>query len=62
MYFPFAKYFDELGYDGVYLASVKAYADDELDGSLDRIGSTEIRSLQDYEMRRVSEVEEEIHA
>ena len=62
VYFPFAKYFDELGYDGVYLASVKAYADDELDGSLDRIGSTQLRSLQDYEMRRVSEVEEEIHA
>jgi hypothetical protein len=62
VYFPAAKYFDELGYDGVYLASVKAYADDELDGSLDRIGSTQLRDLQTYDMRRVSEVEQEIHA
>jgi len=62
VYFPAVKYFDELGYDGVYLASVKAFADDELDGSLDRIGNTQLRDLQNYEMRRVSEMEEEIHA
>jgi hypothetical protein len=29
VYFPVAKYFDELGFDGVYLASVKAYLDGE---------------------------------
>jgi hypothetical protein len=62
VYFPVVKYFDELGYDGVYLASVKAFADDELDGSLDRIGDTQLRDLRTYEMRRVSEVEGEIHA
>ncbi|NOQ84694.1 MAG: DUF2029 domain-containing protein [Myxococcales bacterium] len=62
VYFPAVKYFDELGYDGVYLASVKAYADDELGGSLDRIGSTQLRDLQNYDMRRVSEMEEKIHA
>lgn len=62
VYFPLVKYFDELGYDGVYLASVKAYADDKLDGSLDRIEGTQLRDLRDYEMRTVSEVAEEIHA
>ena len=62
VYFPFVKYFDELGYDGVYLASVKAYADDKLDGSLDRIEGTHLRDLRDYEIRSVSEVAEEIHA
>ena len=62
VYFPAAKYFDELGYDGVYLASVKAYADAKLDGSLDSIQSVELRDLRDYEMRRVSELEDEIHA
>ncbi|MGB5351897.1 MAG: hypothetical protein WBN10_19970, partial [Polyangiales bacterium] len=62
VYFPFVKYFDELGYDGVYLASVKAYADEKLDGSLDRIEDTQLRDLSDYEMRSVSEVAEEIHA
>ena len=62
VYFPFVKYFDELGYDGVYLASVKAYADDKLDGSLDPIEGTQLRDLRDYEMRSVSEVAEEIHA
>ena len=62
VYFPAVKYFDELGYDGVYLASVKAYADEELGGSLDRIKHTRLRDLRNYEMRRVSEVAEEIHA
>jgi hypothetical protein len=62
VYFPVVKYFDELGYDGVYLASVKAFADDELDGSLDRIGDTKLRDLRTYEMRRVSEVADDIHA
>ncbi len=62
VYFPFVKYFDELGYDGVYLASIKAYADEKLDGSLDRIEGTQLRDLRDYEIRSVSEVAEEIHA
>ena len=62
VYFPVVKYFDELGYDGVYLASVKAFADEELGGSLDRIKGTELRDLQSYELRSVSEVATEIHA
>ncbi|MDH4282290.1 MAG: hypothetical protein OEV36_06530, partial [Myxococcales bacterium] len=62
VYFPVVKYFDELGYDGVYLASVKAYADEELGGSLDPIARIELRDLRTYEMRKVSDVAQEIHA
>ncbi len=62
VYFPVAKYFDELGYDGVYLASVKTYADEELGGSLDSLGNVTLRDLRSYEIRKVSEVEAEIHA
>ena len=62
VYFPAVKYVDELGYDGVYLASVKAYADEELDGSLEPIASTRLRDLRDYEMRTVQELSDEIHA
>src|SRR6185503_11792284 len=32
IYQPFVKYFDELRYDGVYLASLLAYAEDERGG------------------------------
>ena len=38
IYQPFAKYFDELRYDGVYLASALAFAEDERGGSIDSIG------------------------
>jgi len=62
VYFPAVKYVDELGYDGVYLASVKAYADEELGGSLDPIAKTRLRDLRDYEMRTVRELSDEIHA
>ncbi len=61
VYFPAAKYFDELGYDGVYLASVKAYADDVLGGSLDSIEGTQLRDLHNYEIRSVAEVAPQIH-
>jgi hypothetical protein len=62
VYFPVAKYFDELGYDGVYLASLKAYADDVLGGSLDPIRGTQARDLRSYEMTEVSEISSQIHA
>ena len=62
VYFPAVKYAHELGYDGVYLASVKAYADERLDGSLDSIADTPIRDLRTYEMRTVRELEDDIHA
>ncbi len=61
VYFPAAKYFEELGYDGVYLASVKAYADEELGGSLEPIGHIRMRDLRTYEMRPIADVASEIH-
>lgn len=60
VYFPAAKYFDELGYDGVYLASLKAYADEELDGRIEPIAEVEVRDLRDYEMRTVADLADEI--
>jgi hypothetical protein len=60
VYQPFAKYFKELGYDGVYLASVLAFAEDRRGGSLDAIGMQEVRSLGDHRVRRVRELKDEI--
>ena len=62
VYFPAVKYVHELGYDGVYLASVKAYAEERLGDSLDPIGDIRLRDLRDYEMRTVRELSDEIHA
>ena len=60
VYFPAAKYFDELGYDGVYLASLKAYSEEELDGQLEPIANVEVRDLRDYQMRTVDDLRDEI--
>jgi hypothetical protein len=62
VYQPFAKYFEELGYDGVYLASVMAYAEDRLGGSLAPLASQEVRSLGDHRLRHVSEIEDQIRS
>ena len=62
VYQPFAKYFKELGYDGVYTASVLAYAEDHRGGSLDSLGMQELRGLGDHRVRRVHEMEDEIRA
>ena len=60
VYFPTAKYFDELGYDGVYLASLAAYAEDVLGGSLDTIGTQTFRDLRTYEITDVQTEREAI--
>jgi hypothetical protein len=62
VYQPFAKYFKELGYDGVYMASVLAYAEDRRGGSLDSLGMQELRGLGDHRVRRVRDIEDEIRA
>jgi hypothetical protein len=56
IYQPFAKYFDELRYDGVYLASALAYAEDERGGSIESIGATQIRDLRDFRLRPISDL------
>jgi hypothetical protein len=60
VYQPFAKYFKELQYDGVYLASVLAYAEDQRNGSLDAISHVEVRGLSDHKVRRVGDITDQI--
>ena len=62
VYFPIAKYFEELGFDGTYLASVAAYADDNAGATLVSLGPTPLRDLDTLRMTRVSEVEWKIRA
>lgn len=60
VYQPFARYFKELQYDGVYLASVLAYAEDQRAGSLESIARTDVRGLTDHRVRRVGDLGKEI--
>jgi hypothetical protein len=62
VYFPIAKYFHELRYDGVYLASVAALVDNDHDVSLQSLGDVEIRDLHTHEIRHVGDVGAEIEA
>ncbi len=61
IYYPFAKYFDELGYDGVYQASIKAYSEDT-DTPLDALSTVEIRNMKTHDLQRVSDVKADIAA
>jgi len=60
IYQPFTKYFDELGFEGVYLASALAYAEDERGGSIQSIGATPIRDMHDFRMRTASELADQM--
>jgi len=60
IYQPFAKYFDELHYDGVYLASALAFAEDERGGSIDSIASSRIRDLRDFRMRPIGDLRDDM--
>ncbi len=62
IYHPFAKYYPELQYDGVYLASALAYAEDVEGGSLQRLGNYPVRDLRDHRMRTVRDASSEILA
>lgn len=62
VYYPVAKYFHELHFDGVYLASVAAYVDDVENATVDSLANTQLRDLRTHHMRRVAEVEPEIEA
>lgn len=62
IYQPFAKYFDELRYDGIYLASALAFAEDERGGSPESIGATKIRDLRDFRLRTASELKDDMFA
>lgn len=59
VYYPVAKYFDELRFDGLYFASVAAYAEGK-PAPLSAIDDTELRDLRDNRMVRVRDVHAEI--
>ncbi len=61
VYYPIAKYFDELRFDGLYVGSVAAYVDDA-NIPLSSLASVELRDLNTHHTRRVGEVEREIKA
>ncbi len=62
VYFPVAKYFDELKYDGLYLASVASYAEEHGGVKSPQVQRAELRDLRDHRMRRVSDIEAEVVA
>ena len=62
VYYPVAKYFNELRFDGLYMASVAAMVDD-VDGlTLDspQVSRAELRNLRNHHMTRVSEIKDKI--
>jgi hypothetical protein len=60
VYYPVAKYWKELGFDGVYLASVAAAVDDDPNTTLDSLGKITLRSLKTHRTHMVSEVKADI--
>jgi hypothetical protein len=60
VYQPFAKYFKEVQYDGVYLASVLAYAEDRRGGSLDSLAFQDVRGLDDHRVHKVRDLTDKI--
>jgi F5/8 type C domain len=62
VYFPVAKYFDELKYDGLYLASVATYAEEHGGLETAEMKRTELRDLRDHRMRAVPAIRDEILA
>jgi hypothetical protein len=61
VYFPVAKYFDELRFDGIYLASVEAYLEGKRlgDRALERV---DMRDLRTNEIAHARDLVGEIHA
>lgn len=62
VYFPIAKYFEEIGFDGVYVASVAAYADDGAGATLQSLSATPIRDMDTLNMMRVGDLDAKIRA
>lgn len=55
VYFPIAKYFKELRFDGLYLGSVAAYVDDDKSVTLESLRSQQLRSLRTHRMQSVGD-------
>jgi hypothetical protein len=59
-YYPVAKYFRELRFDGLYLASLAAYIDNTPGFTRDQLRNVHLRDLRDAEMRNGLDVESEL--
>ncbi len=62
VYYPVAKYFKELRFDGLYMASVAAYADDDPNASLDSLAHVQFRDLKTHRMTSVAQRRTDIEA
>ncbi len=62
VYYPVAKYFPELRFDGLYQASVAAYVDDVPGVTLENLEHVELRDLRNHRMTRVRDVKDEIRS
>lgn len=60
VYYPVAKYFKELRYNGLYQASVAAYVYDEPGVSIDSLNNVELRDLRNHRITRVEQVKQQI--
>ena len=58
--FPTAKYFRELRFDGLYVASLAAYADNTPDFGPDQLAKLRVRDLRDNRMRTGSDLADEL--
>jgi len=61
-YYPVAKYFRELRFDGVYLASLAAYIDNTPEFQREQLRNVHLRDLRDARMRSGLEVEDQLTA
>jgi len=59
-YFPVAKYFRELRFDGLYAASLAAYIDNSPNFSPDQLPNIHLRDLRDGQMRSGLELADEL--
>ncbi|WP_437821447.1 hypothetical protein [Sorangium sp. So ce1078] len=60
VYYPVAKYFHELRFDGLYLASVAALVDDVPGATVQRYGNVQLRDLNTHNVVRVRDVADQI--
>ena len=58
--FPTAKYFRELRFDGLYVASLAAYAENTPSFGQERLNSVRLRDLRDNQMRTGGELADEM--
>jgi hypothetical protein len=62
VYYPVAKYFRELGFDGLYLASTQAYIENVPSASVRSLANVELRDLRTHRVVLVKNVVREMAA